>query len=90
LDGLAWVYALCSASVLKEGNRPRSERTALAEQYAARAVGLLGRARQAGYFKVPANLAKLKADTDLDPLRLREDFKKILAELGNELKARSK
>ena len=42
---------------------------------------LLTLARAAGY----KDAAQMKKDTDLDPLRAREDFKKLLAELeGNE------
>ena len=38
---------------------------------------LLAKAVQAGY----QDAAHMKKDTDLDPLREREDFKKLLAEL---------
>jgi tetratricopeptide (TPR) repeat protein len=47
------------------------------EKYAARAVELLHQAVQKGY----KNAAHLKKDTDLDALRSREDFKKLLADL---------
>jgi tetratricopeptide (TPR) repeat protein len=48
-----------------------------AEKHAARAVALLRRAVQEGY----ENVAQLKQDTDLDPLRQQEDFQAVLAEL---------
>jgi serine/threonine protein kinase len=54
------------------------------QQYADRAMELLRNAVQAGY-QDGANMAK---DADLDPLRTRNDFKKLLAELkaGKDLK----
>ena len=47
------------------------------DEYAKRAVELLQRAVKAGY----KDAAHMKKDTDLDPLRDRDDFKKLLAEL---------
>jgi serine/threonine protein kinase/Flp pilus assembly protein TadD len=47
------------------------------QEYADRAMEFLRKAVNAG-FKDAANMAK---DTDLDPLREREDFKKLIAEL---------
>ena len=46
-------------------------------EYADRAMELLQQAVNAGY----KDAAHMKKDTDLDPLREREDFKKLLAEL---------
>jgi tetratricopeptide (TPR) repeat protein len=51
------------------------------EQHAAAAVRLLARAHAAGHFKSTAALAKAKGDKDLAPLRPREDFKKLLADV---------
>jgi serine/threonine protein kinase/tetratricopeptide (TPR) repeat protein len=64
----ACVYAVAS---------PKS--TDKKQEYADRAMDLLHRAVQAGY-RDAAHMAK---DTDLDPLRGRDDFKKLLAELAN-------
>jgi hypothetical protein len=47
------------------------------DEYAQRAVALLRQAVQAGY----KDVAQLKRDDDLDPLRQRDDFKMLLAEL---------
>ena len=47
------------------------------QEYADRAMELLKKAVKLGY----KDAAHLKTDTDLDPLREREDFKKLLAEL---------
>ena len=49
----------------------------LAKEDADRAMQWLHKAVEAGY----KDLANMKKDTDLDPLREREDFKKLLAEL---------
>lgn len=47
------------------------------DEYAVRAVELLGRAVQAGY----KNTAHMAQDADLDPLRGRADFRKLVADL---------
>jgi hypothetical protein len=83
-------YALCFQAVAagKQGAQLTPEETAARERYAGRAVALLGEARAAGFFRVPANLERLKQDNDLAPLRQREDFRKLLAELEGEAKRR--
>jgi hypothetical protein len=48
------------------------------QPYTDRAMALLHKAVQAGY----KDAARMKADTDLDALRERDDFKKLLAELA--------
>jgi serine/threonine protein kinase/Flp pilus assembly protein TadD len=68
----ACVYALASAAVQETSER---------EEYAGRALALLRRAQAADFFKDPAKVAHLNQDTDLAPLRPREDFQKFAAEL---------
>ena len=58
----------------------QSNRATLAEQYGARSVALLQEASQLGYFKGSENLKSLRMSQDLDALRKRPDFKKLLAE----------
>jgi hypothetical protein len=53
------------------------------QEYADRAMVLLHQAVKAGY----TDAAHLKEDTDLDPLRGRDDFKKLLQELGKKSSA---
>jgi hypothetical protein len=77
----ACVFSRASAAVGLDTKRTAADRRQLAEQYAARAVALLRRSQSQGYFKEPANLATLKQDKDLDPLRSRDDFQKLLREL---------
>ena len=69
----ACVCALSSAAVIDDAKRK--------ESYAARAVALLRRASEAGYFKEAQRFQQMKKDSDLAALRPREDFQKLLKEL---------
>ncbi len=51
---------------------------ALQEQFAKRAVELLTQAKNAGYFRDPRLVEKLKKDPDYDPVRQRADFQAFL------------
>jgi len=48
---------------------------------ARRAVALLEEAKATGYFNDPARVAHARADADLNPVRGRDDFKKLMATL---------
>jgi tetratricopeptide (TPR) repeat protein len=74
LYNLACVCSLSSAATRRDDTLARAEQDSRAEQYAARAVGLLKRAKAAGYFKSAARLEDVRQDRDLDPLRGRQDF----------------
>ncbi len=63
-------YSLCAGAV-GAGN------WALREKYAARAVELLRQAVRAGF----KDVAHVKRDSDLEPLRQRRDFQKLVQEL---------
>jgi eukaryotic-like serine/threonine-protein kinase len=66
--------ALCSAGNGSDaGQRGRR---------AEKAVALLRRAQAGGYFKDPAKPRQLKTSKDFDPLHQRDDFRKLLADLG--------
>jgi tetratricopeptide (TPR) repeat protein len=65
----ACVCALASSSVKQD--------TKVAERYASRAVELLQQSVAKGF----KNVAHMKKDTDLDGLRGRDDFKKLMAQL---------
>jgi hypothetical protein len=76
----ACAYALCAAE--PEGTsagskRPGRNATALAKQCADEALALLKQAVAKGF----KNAALMRQDKDLDALRQREDFKKLVAEL---------
>jgi tetratricopeptide (TPR) repeat protein len=81
----ACVYALSSAAVSKDDKVAEPERRRKAEHYSARAVGLLRDAAAKGF----KDVAHMKQDTDLDLLRDREDFKKLLHELEAQALARN-
>jgi eukaryotic-like serine/threonine-protein kinase len=69
LYDLACVFTLAAAAVKDDAK--------LRDQYAARAVELLRQAVAKGF----KDATHMKKDIDLDPLREREDFKKLLADL---------
>jgi tetratricopeptide (TPR) repeat protein len=79
----AGVYALCSAAVAsaKPSAEVAADEKQLQERYTARAVELLTQSDAAGYFHVADNRIALKYEHNLDPLRGRDDFKKLLAEV---------
>jgi hypothetical protein len=73
----AVVHAVATAACAK-AELPQAERDQLSQRYAGRAVELLTRAHAGGYFKLPANLERLKKARDLEPLRSRADFQLLL------------
>jgi hypothetical protein len=60
------------------------ERQRVAEEYATRAVRMLVRARERGFFNFPAYLQCMKTDPDIKPLESRNDFKALLSELEHD------
>src|SRR5262249_22836964 len=66
LYNLAFVFSLSAATAHDDTDK--------VEQYAARAVALLSRAVAEGY----KNVEHMKKDSDLDALRQRDDFKKLV------------
>jgi serine/threonine protein kinase len=77
----ACVFALCSAAAGQDMQLTPTERDALVERHAARAVALLAKAEAAGFFEGSANRNHVRKDVDLQSLRSRDDFMKWLAEL---------
>jgi hypothetical protein len=90
LYDLACVYSLASAGVRQDMKLNSADRNKAAAHYAVRAIDFLTKAEAAGYFKPSASFGHLKKDTDLDPLRDREDFKKLLAEWERKAKGPDK
>lgn len=74
-NGRIWYDAACVFAVSAAAPTDDKE---LCERYAARAVELLGLARAAGYFRQPGTVENMKKDTDLDALRQRDDYRKLL------------
>ena len=58
------------------------ERTSSPDTLANKSIELLKQSVAVGY----SNVAHVKKDKDLDALRDREDFKKLMAELGEKVK----
>jgi tetratricopeptide (TPR) repeat protein/tRNA A-37 threonylcarbamoyl transferase component Bud32 len=77
LYDLACVYALCSAAALRDAKLAEAQRRQLSGQYAMRAVTALRQAAAKGY----RNVEHMKVDSDLDVLRGRDDYRKLLSEM---------
>jgi serine/threonine protein kinase/tetratricopeptide (TPR) repeat protein len=73
----ASIRALCAAAILKDPKTPAIDAARLAEEQADLAMDWLRKAVAAGY----KNSSHMKQDEDLDALRGREDFKKLIADL---------
>jgi tetratricopeptide (TPR) repeat protein len=82
LYDLACGFSLCAAAAREDARLPEPERNKAGEAYAVRAVAVLKRAQAVGFFKDPAQVAHAQEDSDLDALRRREDFKKLMMEVG--------
>jgi tetratricopeptide (TPR) repeat protein len=78
---MAWVCTYAKTAAEKDGKLPADERPRLAERYASRGLALLRQAHAAGHFKDPDVLREFQTAPDLDPLRKRPDFQKLLAEV---------
>jgi serine/threonine-protein kinase len=85
----ACVYSLASAATRQNSELTEGDRCRLAEQYADQALALLIRARKAGYFKLVDNHDRLRQERALDPLRSREAFQKLQAELETKAQPRA-
>jgi tetratricopeptide (TPR) repeat protein len=77
LPTLAAACSVSSAAVRKDAGLAPAERTKRAEQLAAQAVELLHEAVR----KKALGLGQLRKDPDFAPLRLRDDFQRLLADL---------
>jgi hypothetical protein len=73
----ACFFSRCVPLVEKDAKLPEAQRKELAKTYADRALEALRQAVANGY----KDTANMKKDTALDPLRGRDDFQKLLAEL---------
>jgi tetratricopeptide (TPR) repeat protein len=86
LYDLGCLYALKAAAIAADPGLPAAERKPAAEKAAARAVEMLVRAQATGLFDGPTFVKQLAKDADLDPLRNRSDFRKLLAEVESGVK----
>jgi tetratricopeptide (TPR) repeat protein len=78
---VADVYALASAAASRDPKLSALERQERAERYAKRAVASLKEAAATGWFETPLHLNELRTDKELDSLRQRDDFQKLLKDL---------
>jgi serine/threonine-protein kinase len=77
-----------AAAAVRKGRLPESHRQLLADEYASQAMTYLARLRDRGFFLDPQGAGYLRTDKDLDPLRDRADFRRLLH--GAQGKARSR
>jgi serine/threonine protein kinase/Flp pilus assembly protein TadD len=70
------ILALCAGATKDDATQ--------SESYATRAVALLERAIGAGFARDKKHLEQMKTDKDLDALRMREDFRKLLKDVEAE------
>jgi serine/threonine protein kinase len=77
---LTGVYMLAIGSARSDRRLSSAEQAATVERYAVAAVALLGRLKAAGYFQSAERLKELRTDPDLQPLRGRADFQKLLSQ----------
>jgi len=89
LYNLAGVYALASDATRRDRDLTADDRNQLAERYAGRAVELLEKADMIGFFRRLRNVARLRKDRDLDPVRSRADFQRLLQEVEKKGRAAS-
>jgi serine/threonine-protein kinase len=78
----ACLFSRCVAVAEKDTKMPEDKRKALTKSYSERAMETLRQAVEKGY----KDVANVKKDADLDPLRSRDDFKKLLAEMERKAK----
>ncbi len=76
-DGEDFYNAACAYSLASANEQDADKR----ERNAARAIELLRQAQTVGYFQDAAKAANVLKDTDLDPIRNREDFRLWLSQL---------
>jgi tetratricopeptide (TPR) repeat protein/tRNA A-37 threonylcarbamoyl transferase component Bud32 len=77
LYNAACFLARCAPVAEKDEKLPEARRKEVAKNYADRALAALREAVAKGY----KDVEHMKKDSDLDPLRGRDDFKKLVAEL---------
>jgi serine/threonine protein kinase/tetratricopeptide (TPR) repeat protein len=90
LYNVAGAFSASAGAVLKDDKLPKSERTKRSEHYAGQAVEFLIRSQSAGFLGMRANLENMKKDKEIDPLRARADYKKLLTNLESRISSPEK
>jgi tetratricopeptide (TPR) repeat protein len=83
------LYALAAAAH-RDAELQESERRKLSQEYLDQAMSFLDRARKASHFQTLPNRHDVRTNPDLESLRSREDFKKLVTELEEMSKPRDK
>jgi serine/threonine protein kinase/tetratricopeptide (TPR) repeat protein len=81
----ACLSSVASDVVSNDGDLAGNDQKALVDKYAGRALEFLVEIRSLKYFDDPENIVHLRKDSDLAPIRERDDFKKFLQELEDGL-----
>ena len=82
LNQLARAYALAAIAARKDSRLAPTEQMRKADCYAAESIALLSKLRGNGYFDKSDRLKAQHADTDLDSLRQRDDFVKLVNDIA--------
>jgi tetratricopeptide (TPR) repeat protein len=83
---MACAYALWAKAAAGDANLPAADRARLGAEHAARAVQLLRRLHEKGYFKDPKDVEHLRESSELEVLLQRDDFRQLLREMEQTLK----
>ena len=79
---LACTVSLASALARGLDKLAKTDREALSDRLAVRAVGMLAKAAADGFPDQAAMFAQFRSDTDLDPIRTRADFRELITRIG--------
>jgi tetratricopeptide (TPR) repeat protein/predicted Ser/Thr protein kinase len=80
----ARVCSVAARVAAGDAGLPADERAKRAARYVSEGLAALRRARELGFFRVPANRFALQVLADLDALRAHDEFKALLAQLETE------
>jgi tetratricopeptide (TPR) repeat protein len=83
---MACTYSISQSAALKDIGLSPDERSERAEHYGDRALDLLKKSRQAGFFNAPGFVEQLKVDPDLESLHSRRDFQKFVRDVEQDAK----
>jgi tetratricopeptide (TPR) repeat protein len=86
---LARIHALAAAAARRDDRLTAPEQDKQAERYAQAALAWLRGVSAAGWFRRAGNLQALREDKDLDALRARDDFQRLLREAEQDASRRS-
>jgi tetratricopeptide (TPR) repeat protein len=80
LYNVACFYALASAAARRDAALPAEQRERLAQTYAGQALDWLRRCGESGFWNDPGNRDHARVDPDLQPIRDRDEFARILGD----------